>query len=133
MSLTETSLWDTIDGICESDGRYRREAYLFIVAALGFAVQELPAERRNDPARRHLSGQELLRAIVRLAHREFGPLAATVFREWGVHANESVGEIVFQLVGAGQLSARPEDTLDDFREGRDLLTALEDELASQRS
>jgi uncharacterized repeat protein (TIGR04138 family) len=46
-----------------------------------------------------------------------------VFREWGVVAGEDVGAMVFQLVGSGQLSARPEDTLDDFR-SFDLMEAL---------
>jgi hypothetical protein len=30
---------------------------------------------------------------------------------------EDIGRMVFQLVDAGQLSARPEDTLEDFRGG----------------
>jgi uncharacterized repeat protein (TIGR04138 family) len=125
MKSTELSFWEAIDLIRETDGRYRREAYGFIVAALGVTVEQLPAERVRDPERRHLTGGELLRGTRDLARREFGPLAATVFREWGVLQNEDVGTIVFQLVRCGQLSARPQDTMDDFREGPELLAALE--------
>ena len=124
MTASEMPLWDVIDAIRASDARYSREAYLFVVASLGATVQGLPAERLNDPERRHLSGQELMRGTIRLARQEFGSMAATVFREWGVHRGEDVGNIVFHLVRSGQLSARPEDSLDDFRGGPDLIEAL---------
>jgi uncharacterized repeat protein (TIGR04138 family) len=120
---SEQSFWDVVEGIRESDPRFRREAYGFLMAALGATVQALPAERLDDPVRRHLSGRELLTGLARLAREEFGQLAPTVFREWGVTSGEDVGEMVFHLVRRGQLSARPEDTLDDFR-GYDLLRGL---------
>ena len=47
-----------------------------------------------------------------------------VFREWGVHRTEDIGAIVFELVAAGQLSARPEDRPEDFAAGIDLPAAL---------
>ncbi|HTO90455.1 MAG TPA: Minf_1886 family protein [Candidatus Sulfotelmatobacter sp.] len=119
----EIAFWEVVDEIREADGRYRREAYGFLMAALGITVHGLPEERKLDPARRHLSGGELLEGMVRLARNEFGELAPTVFSEWGVHHGEDVGEMVFQLVASGQLSARPEDTLEDFR-GFRLMEAL---------
>ena len=86
-------------------------------------MQALPPERLADPALRHLTGGELLRGLVRLARQEFGVLGPTVFREWGVLTGEDVGRIVFRLVECGELSARPEDTLEDFRDF-DLFDAL---------
>ena len=125
MNPHETSLWDAIDEIRDADPRYRREAYAFVVAALGVTVQSLPAERVNDPERRHLSGGELLRGVVLLARREFGALARTVFAEWNVHSGEDVGNIVFALVRSGQLSARPQDSIEDFRGGVALAELLD--------
>ena len=116
MSSSELLFWDAVDGIRGTGPRYRREAYGFVVAALGCTVQALPPERLADPALRHLTGGELLRGLVRLARQEFGVLAPTVFREWGVLTGEDVGRIVFGLVECGELSARPEDTLADFRD-----------------
>lgn len=118
-----TTIWDAIDALRETRLRYAREAYAFVLAALQETVERLPEERRADVRRRHLSGRELLVGMVALARREFGPMAATVFREWGVRSSEDVGEIVFEFVRAGQLSARPEDTMDDFR-GYDLEAGL---------
>ena len=121
----ETVFRDAIDELREGGSRFAREAYVFVVAALGETVRGLPAERLTDPERRHLSGQELTRGVVEIARAEFGALAAMVFSEWGVRSTEDIGAIVFELVQAGQLSARPEDTMADFSAGRmDLLGAL---------
>jgi uncharacterized repeat protein (TIGR04138 family) len=120
----ETLFRDAVDALRERNARYAREAYVFVVAALGETVRALPPERVSDPERRHLSGRELTDGVIRVAREEFGPLAPMVFREWGVRATEDLGEIVFELVDAGQLSARPEDTRADFSGRGGLLEAL---------
>jgi uncharacterized repeat protein (TIGR04138 family) len=122
----EHDFWLAVEAVRARDPRYRREAYAFLMGALGFTVQSLPAERRADPERRHLSGAELLQGMIELARREFGVLAPTVFREWGVTCGEDVGAMVFQLVEARQLSARPEDRIEDFAGVTDLLERLGD-------
>jgi uncharacterized repeat protein (TIGR04138 family) len=119
----EETLWDAVDRIRSADPRFRREAYGFVLLALGVAVQELPESRRSDPLLRHLSGGELLGGVVRLARQEFGPMAPVVFQEWGLRSAADVGELVFQLVECGQLSARPEDRREDFH-GPDLMRLL---------
>jgi len=115
MSPTDVPFWDAVDQIRESDARFRREAYGFLLLALGATVNGLPPERQADPLLRHLSGRELLSGMVALAREEFGAMAPAVFREWGVCASSDVGEMVFQLVECGQLSARPEDRREDFQ------------------
>ncbi len=124
MSRSDPTFWDVVETLRGRDPRYRREAYGFVVAALGTTVQALPAARRADPLRRHLTGGELVDGVVTLARSEFGNLADVVFDEWGVRSAEDVGHIVFQLVESGQLSARPEDSLEDFLGGPDLMRAL---------
>ena len=120
----DTAFWDAVDALRARNQRYAREAYAFVVGALGATVRTLPSERLDDPRARHLSGGELLEGVVRLARQEFGPLAPTVFGEWGVRSGEDVGRIVFELVETGQLSARPEDTVEDFRGVPDLMASL---------
>lgn len=119
---------DAVDELRERGSRYAREAYVFVVASLGETVRGLPAERLADEDRRHLSGEELTAGIIRIAREEFGPLAPMVFREWGVRSTEDIGAMVFELVKAGQLSARPEDTMADFRSRDDLFAALAEPL-----
>ena len=118
------TLLDAIERVREADGRFSREAYLFVVAALGHAVERLPPQRSADPVRRHLVGWEVIGAMIDLARIEFGPLAATVLTEWGVMRGHDVGEIVFQLVAAGQLSTQPDDCLEDFARPDDLIAEL---------
>ena len=120
----ETMFRDAIDELRSRGSCYAREAYVFVVAALGETVRSLPDERLADAERRHLSGQELTAGLIRIARDEFGPLAPMVFEEWGVRRTEDIGAIVFELVSAGQLSARPEDTAADFTSHTDLLAVL---------
>ena len=128
MSNADVAFWEAVDEIRARHGRYRREAYGFVMGALGAAVQALPEERRRDPATRHLSGQELLQGVIQLARLEFGRFGPAVFREWGIASGEDVGRIVFQLVESKQLSARREDSIDDFLRGGDLIAALTENL-----
>jgi uncharacterized repeat protein (TIGR04138 family) len=49
----------------------------------------------------------------------FGPLAAQVWRSWGVHQTIDWGRIVFLLVDAKLLNRQESDRVDDFRDGFD--------------
>ena len=123
MTEHQESFWDAVARLRQEDPRFRREAYGFLMLALGVAVQALPEERQEDPERRHLTGPELLESMIDLARREFGGMAPMVFREWGVRSSADVGEMVFQLVECGQLGAREEDRREDFH-GIDLMRRL---------
>jgi uncharacterized repeat protein (TIGR04138 family) len=68
---------------------------------------------------RHVSGQELLLGLRAHAREVFGPLAAPVWRSWGVQEAMDWGHIVFLLVDAGLLNRQESDTIDDFRQGFD--------------
>jgi uncharacterized repeat protein (TIGR04138 family) len=103
MRELESRLWEVV----ERDDRYRIEAYLFLLAALELASRRL---RREG----HVSGQELLLAVRDLARRRFGQLAPTVFRGWGMEGCIDFGHVVLNLVDAGILSVRPEETLESF-------------------
>jgi uncharacterized repeat protein (TIGR04138 family) len=123
MKHPEETLGAAVDRIRAADPRFRREAYAFVLMSLGVAAQGLSSERRRDPVRRHLTGAELLQSIVRLAREEFGSMAPVVFQEWGLRSAADVGDLVFQLVECGQLSALPEDRREDFH-GPDLMRLL---------
>jgi uncharacterized repeat protein (TIGR04138 family) len=115
--MPQRDFLDIIDDIREGDPRYRREAYVFVMNALDRVVRELPRPR-------HVAGQELLAGVITLARDEFGPLAGTVFEEWGIKSGADVGQIVFALVEAGVLGKQPEDRLEDFEGDIDLAREL---------
>lgn len=93
--------------------RYHPQAYKFVFASLRHA-QELFRRDHSDPRSGHVSGPELLEGIRDLALRHFGPITISVFRRWGVNATEDFGNIVFELVDAGEMRRTDDDQLSDF-------------------
>lgn len=87
-------------------GRFEPQAYGLVLAALEVAVAQKGS---------HVSGGELLEALAALVAKRFGLMAAAVLGEWGIRCSEDVGEIVFDLVNAGIMTKRPEDSKEDFK------------------
>ena len=113
--------------IIPRDKRYELGAYRFMYEALTFTQEMLgidPGEAKAE--RRHVSGQQLLEGIRKLALKLFGPLAPTVFRSWGVQRTADFGEIVFNLVEAGLMGKTESDARSDFANGYDFDEAFGD-------
>ena len=115
--------------VVRRDPRYAYEAYEFVFAALthtqrvlGRRPPELP-EGEIGPEH-HVRGPELLEGIRDLALREFGLMARTVFRMWGIERTDDFGEIVFNLIEAELMSKTTADSRADFHEVFDLEAAL---------
>jgi uncharacterized repeat protein (TIGR04138 family) len=87
--------------------KYHPNAYQFVLAALKHS-------QRHFDRPRHMTGQELLKGISELAKREFGPFVLTVLHEWGIRTTRDFGNIVFQLVEAGEIKKTDEDHVEDF-------------------
>jgi uncharacterized repeat protein (TIGR04138 family) len=105
-------LENAILDVAQKHGRFKPNAYRFTLDAVGFTVRALEENR-------HVSGNELLEGIRRLALDRFGPMAKTVFEQWGVSTTEDFGAIVFQLVDEGLLGKTEQDTMSDFARGYD--------------
>lgn len=119
-----------IEDVIRRDPRYDYHAYEFVFEALEFTAERLGRGSADEagpaevPASRHVSGRELLEGICDLARREFGLMAPTVFRLWGVERTDDFGEIVFNLVEAGLMSKTDQDDRADFRQVFDLGESL---------
>ena len=96
-----------LDEILKREPRFDRAAYLFVTDAVTFTVDRLQAHR-------HVSARELLEGLRDYAGQEFGVMAPEVLASWGIRNASEVGEIVYLLIGAGLLSASPEDRREDF-------------------
>ena len=101
------TLEEALERIGQQDGRYHERGYLFVLAALEYAQQRLPA-------RRHLTGAELAWACRDFALEQFGLLAATVLGYWGITSTADLGCIVFTMIDVGLLARQPSDKLQDF-------------------
>ena len=97
-----------LEAILEKDKRYKIDAYEFIMQALSFAQKKLKKKG-------HLSAKELLTGVKDLAFEQFGPMARTVLRHWGVNSTDDFGEIVFNMIENGLLFKTEEDSRDDFK------------------
>jgi uncharacterized repeat protein (TIGR04138 family) len=112
-----------LDEVVGRDPRYAYEAYEFVFVALAHTQRMLgrvPPPEGAGEADYHVSGSQLLEGIRDLALREYGLMARTVFRMWGINRTADVGEIVFNLVAANLMSKTAEDNRDDFRDVYDL-------------
>ena len=109
---------DQLRQLALRDGRYSPEAFVFLFASLEHAVR-LAGKDSAQGAERHVTGQELLAGLRENAIETFGPLAAHVWRAWGVKSALDWGRIVFLLVEAGLLNRQESDTIEDFRPGFD--------------
>jgi uncharacterized repeat protein (TIGR04138 family) len=113
--MQEINFDEAVDLIVAKDSRFARDAYAFVREALDFTQKLAFKEARGNI--RHVSGQELLDGIRQFALQQFGPMAVTVFEEWGVKDCRSFGEIVFNMVEIGLLAKTDKDSRDDFQNG----------------
>ncbi|MGO8744888.1 MAG: Minf_1886 family protein [Thermoguttaceae bacterium] len=128
--------------LLREDRRYKLDAYAFVSEAINYAheVLKMGSEDYSEPVeaaadedeesrkpQRHVTGQELCRAIREYALRQYGLMAKTVLNSWGVHSTSDFGEIVFNLIRIGHFRKTKEDRREDFDHQFDFDTALERE------
>ena len=96
--------------------KYPRNAEQFVFEALHKTQKSLKQSLQEDlkEEESHISGQELLEGIRRLALQQFGLMSITVFHQWGIYATEDFGRLVFSLVDQGKMKKTEQDTLNDF-------------------
>lgn len=131
------SLREALAAAVARDARYSIQAYVFVLEALEFAKQNAtrPRPRSRSRSRRarptsaamtphHVTGQELCHGARELALRQYGLLAVTVLRSWGLHSTSDFGEIVYNLIAAGDLQKSPGDSRQDFDDVYDFEAAF---------
>ena len=109
---------DPLRQLALRDGRYSPEAFRFLFESLDHAVR-LAGKGEAQGQERHVTGQEVLAGMRACASETFGPLAAHVWRSWGVRETMDWGRIVFLLVDEGLLKRQENDAIGDFSAGFD--------------
>jgi uncharacterized repeat protein (TIGR04138 family) len=117
--------------VVQRDPRFAYEAYEFLFQALHHTQKMLGREPPEGEAtalatesKHHVKGQELMHGVRDLALREFGLMARTVFRQWGIRRTDDFGDMVFNLIEASLMSKTDDDNRADFHEVYDLDQAL---------
>ena len=107
-----------IESVIAKNKQYKFEAYSFVMAALHHTVAKLEKPR-------HVTGHELAEGIREYALQQYGPMARTVLKYWGIEKTEDFGKIVFALVEVGVLRKQAEDKIEDFRNIYDFVDAFD--------
>ena len=109
--------------LIEQDPRYGMEAYQFVREGLTYAQEVLqlgsqqPAEEGADvEVEQHISGQQLCEAIREYAIEQYGFMAPTVLRRWGITTTSDFGEIVYNLINAELMKKSKRDQREDFND-----------------
>jgi uncharacterized repeat protein (TIGR04138 family) len=100
--------------IAAADPRFDSEAYFFVRDALHF-TRRAAGRPRNQA--RDVGTAELLDGLRRYALDTYGPMAAAVLAEWGVHNCEDFGDIVFNMIAHHCECGTDTDCRDDFKNG----------------
>ena len=116
-----------LEELVRRDARFPCEAYEFVFAALAHTQEMLgrvPPPEGPAGQDYHVSGPQLVEGVRDLALREFGLMARTVFRLWGINRTDDFGDIVFNLIEGGLMSKTDRDNRADFHDLFDLDQAL---------
>ncbi len=108
----------SVASILQRDKRFDAQAYHFLKDALDFTLKRAADANQGRP--RHVSGPELLAGFRDYALAQFGPMAATLMKEWGVRKCADVGDMVFKLIDEQVFGKQDSDRPEDFSEIFDL-------------
>jgi len=122
---------EALDAIVATDTRYQRDAYVFLRDALDYTTKQ--QKKVKGASVRHVAGPELLDGVRQYALKEFGPMVVTVLSYWGIKHTEDVGNMVFNLIGAGIFGKTEEDSISDFKNVFDFQTAFVQPFAPKKS
>ncbi len=109
---------DALRKLALQDGRYSPEAFRFLYESLEHALR-LAGREHAEGTDRHVTGREVLGGMRACATQQFGPLAAHVWRSWGVKESLDWGRIVFLLVEHKMLKRQDGDKIEDFADNFD--------------
>lgn len=119
--MQQVAFEEVLEQILAKDKRFPRDAYLFVREALDYTQKNIGKAGKGV---KHVSGQQLLGGIRDYGLQQFGPMAMTVFEEWGIRSCKDFGEMVFVMVEHSIFAKTENDTRADFENGYDFYEAL---------
>ncbi|MFH1420272.1 MAG: Minf_1886 family protein [Planctomycetota bacterium] len=123
--LSELVEWLQAHGSAPSDLEALATAGELPEPILAFIEHLGGIEAASSRVNRHIGGEELCWGLRDLALRQWGLLASTVLRYWGIRSTKDFGRMVFALVQNGLLQKQPHDQIEDFDKIYDFDTALD--------
>ena len=124
--------------LLKRDKRYKMESYRFINEALIYAQNVLKLGKETKPEtpaeiepvdEKHVTGQDLSRAVKEYALQQYGLMARSVLNELGIKKTDDIGRIVYNLIEIGLMKKTDEDKIEDFYNVFDLGAELDRDFA----
>ncbi len=122
------NVYEKLKEVLKKDSRYSMYAYQFVFEALSYTAKSLGKDSSSPKEEdRHIDGRQLLEGIKNYALDQYGYMAYTLFKYWGVNNDFDFGEIVFNLVENGLMGKTETDSREDFKGIYDFKTVFDDE------
>lgn len=115
----------SIEEIAKLDGRYSLRAFEFVHEGLGRTVKKSYGDGAENEGPHHVTGRDLCLGLAELAAEKWGRMARVVLNQLGVKSTEDFGKIVYLMVEHKWMYARPEDTIDEFKNVYDFENVFE--------
>jgi uncharacterized repeat protein (TIGR04138 family) len=106
----------SIEEIAKLDGRYSLRAFEFVHEGLSRAVKKQYPDESENKGPHHISGRELCTGLAELAAEKWGRMASVVLNQLGVKSTYDFGRIVYLMVEHKWMYARPQDSIDEFKD-----------------
>lgn len=103
--------------IREGADQFPQQAYDFIRGGLAHTVRLVHGEGAGDreDESRHVTGQQLCLGLRDFAIKQYGLLARTVLRSWGINRTEDFGRIVYEMIQKQNMRKSEEDAPEHFQ------------------
>jgi len=123
----------SIEEIAKLDGRYSLRAFEFVHEGLGRTVKKNHGDEAENEGPHHVTGKQLCLSLAELAADKWGYLAAVVLNQLGIKSTYDFGSIVYLLVEHKWMYARPEDSIDEFKNVYDFKEVFEKKFQFSKS
>lgn len=111
--MKNTQFDKAVEEICSENPLIPKQAYHFLRESMDFTSEKC---KENGADNNHVTAVELLNGFKDFSLTQFGPMAATVFREWNINHCQDIGTMVYALIDKGIFSKQDSDRKEDFME-----------------
>ncbi len=123
----------SIEEIAKLDGRFSLRAFELVHEALGRTIKNSYGDEVENQGPHHITGRELCFGLAQLAVEKWGYLARVVLNQLGIKSTYDFGSIVYLLVEHKWMFARPEDSIDEFKNVYDFEEVFEKKFQFSKS
>jgi uncharacterized repeat protein (TIGR04138 family) len=106
----------SIEEIAKLDGRFPLRAFEFVHEGLGRTVKKNHGDETENQGPHHITGKQLCLGLAEFASEKWGRMAKVVLNQLGIKSTLDFGAIVYLMVEHKWMYARPQDSIDEFKD-----------------